>query len=87
MSTNLVTTMEGIVRRKMARRTPYWPGTTTESPLLVIPEERIPDSLVEVFNTWVDNFNEQCIAAGQSPDAQVTMVAVGENSYKLRAVS
>ena len=87
---SLFTTMEGIVGRKMARRKPHWPGpgnATTESALLVIPGGRIPDSFVEAFNNWAEAFNEQCIADGQSPEAQVGMVAADGNGYKLRAVS
>ncbi len=89
MST-FIAALEQNVRHRLARRTPYWPGpgnATTESDLLVIPEGHIPPSFVEWVSTWVNDFSEQCIVAGQSPDARISMVAAGENSYKLRAVS
>ena len=86
----LLIAMKNIAERKMARRTPCWHGpgdATTESPLLVIPDGRIPDSFVDTFNTWLDEFNERCIAAGHSATARITVGLPDEKSCKLRAES
>jgi len=72
----------------MARRTPYWAGpggVTTESAPLVVPDP-VSYSFVGTVADWVDNFNGQYIAAGQSFEAEIT-ASWAEHTYKLKAVS
>ena len=90
VSGTFFTTLEQNVVRRLACRSPLWPGpgnTSTESPPLTVPSGHIPYEFVETVSQWVDDFNGRCIADGQSPGARITMSVDDLDVCKLKAES
>ncbi len=75
--------------RKMALRSRYWDGpgapATTSEPFAV--PASIPDSFVMDLTEWLNNFNEQCIAAGHSDQAQVRLEERPDGQFELVTTS